>query len=141
MRALSFRNWLPAVAWAAVILSLSGEGGSSSTTESLIQRIFGGLSPEALFYINYSLRKGAHVAGYGILGLLNFRASGYRRALMAVLLTLPVAIIDELHQGTTALRTASPADIGFDLCGAALFVMTGRLFHRRGGEDAEKDKD
>ena len=123
-----------------MILSLSGDGGSSSTTESLIRAVLGDLDPEIFDSINYSLRKGGHVVGYGILGFLNFRALGYRRALVAVLLILPVAMTDELRQSLNPLRTGSVADIGFDLCGAALFVVARKAAHHRGAEDAERNR-
>ena len=126
MRAELFRNWAPAVAWALVILALSGEGGSSRNTEGLVLRLFPDLGPDAVFYINYSLRKGAHVVGYAILGLLNFRALGWRLAGRAIGLAGLVAIIDEAHQAMSTLRTAALADIGFDLCGAALAVVIAR---------------
>jgi len=123
MRAELFRNWGPAVAWALLILTLSGEGGSSGNTQSWIERLFPALGPDAVFYINYSIRKGAHVVGYGVLGFLNFRALRWRRAGWAVALAGLVALIDESHQATTAVRTPALADIGFDLCGAALAVV------------------
>ena len=126
MRAELFRNWAPALAWALVILALSGEGGSSRNTEELILWLFPGLGADAVFYINYSLRKGAHVTGYAILGLLNFRALGWRLAGPAIGLAGVVAIVDEVHQATSSLRTAALADIGFDLCGAALAVVMAR---------------
>lgn len=137
MRAELFRNWAPAAAWTLVILLLSGEGGSSRNTEGVIERLFPTLGPDALFYINYSLRKGAHVAGYAILGLLNFRALGWRLEGRAIGLAAAVAIIDEGHQATSPLRTAALADIGFDLCGAALAVTIARM--KRGG--ARRDQD
>ena len=137
MRAHRFRFWLPAVAWAGLILSLSGEGGSSGQTERWLVRLFNP-SPETLFYINYSVRKGAHVAGYAILAALNLRAirAGRREwrnlwGAGAVLLALAVAIADEGRQASVATRTAALADIGFDLCGASLAVMALR---RRGSE-------
>ena len=126
MRAELFRNWAPAVVWALLILAFSGEGGSSGNTQNWIERLFPGLGPEALFYINYCLRKGAHVGAYGVLGFLNFRAFRWRRAGWAVALAGLVALIDEGHQATTAVRTAAFADIGFDLCGAVLAVVITR---------------
>jgi len=140
MRAELFRNWGPAVAWALLILALSGEGGSSGNTQSWIERLFPALGPDDLFYINYCLRKGAHVGGYGVLGFLNFRALRWRRAGWAVGLAGLVALIDEGHQATTAVRTAAFADIGFDLCGAALAVVITHslLPQRRLGEKVSR---
>ncbi|HEU4520609.1 MAG TPA: VanZ family protein [Thermoanaerobaculia bacterium] len=131
MRAHRFQDWLPAVAWAGLILWLSGDGGSTGNTERWIDRVLD-VNSTALFYINYSLRKGAHVVGYGILGALNLRAIRGGRpwrpawAVAAVALAAVVAVIDETHQSTVAGRTAALADIGFDLCGAALAVMAPR---------------
>jgi hypothetical protein len=126
MRAELFRNWGPAVAWALIILALSGEGGSSGNTQKWIERLFPALGPDALFYINYCIRKGAHVAGYGVLGFLNFRALRWTLPGWAVVLAGLVALIDEGHQATTSVRTPAIADIGFDLCGAALAVLITR---------------
>jgi VanZ family protein len=130
MRTELFRNWAPAVAWAALILYLSGQGGSSQNTGSWLAWLLGDVELETLFYINYSLRKLAHVIGYGILGFLNFRALQWRLPGWAIALAGVVAVADELHQATNPLRTASAADIGFDLCGAALAVMVARGVRR-----------
>ena len=131
MRAELFRNWAPAVLWALLILALSGESGSAENTQKWIERLFPALSPDALFYINYCLRKGAHVGAYGVLGFLNFRALRWRHAGWALALAVVVALIDEGHQATTAVRTAALADIGFDLCGAGLTVVFSRSLLRR----------
>ena len=48
MRAELFRNWAPAIAWALVILALSGEGGSSRNTEGLVLRLFPDLGHDTL---------------------------------------------------------------------------------------------
>ena len=127
MRAELFRNWGPAVAWALLILAFSGEGGSSGNTQTWIERLFPSLGPDALFYINYCLRKGAHVVGYAVQGFLNFRALQWRRAGWAVALAGVLALVDEGHQATTAVRTPALADIGFDLSGAALAVVLTQL--------------
>ena len=131
MRTELFRNWVPALAWAAFILYLSGHNGSSENTESWLSWLLSDVGMEALFYINYSLRKAAHVVGYGILAFLNFRALRWRFPAWAIALAAIVAVADELHQATNPLRTASAADIGFDLCGAALAVMITRTFGPR----------
>lgn len=117
-----FRKWLPAILWATLILAVSGSGGSSSRSAAWLDRLLGELSFESLFYINYSLRKAAHVLSYGILGWLNLRATGYRRPVLAVMLATVVALINELLQGISPERTASLADVGLDVCGAALLV-------------------
>lgn len=111
-----------------MILSLSGEGGSSARTERWIVQLLNP-GPEALFYINYSVRKGAHVVAYAILAILNLRA--IHTAPRAVALALLVAIADESHQAGFATRTAALADIGFDFCGASLGAM---LFRVRNAE-------
>ena len=133
----ALRYWLPAVAWAVAILSLSGEAGSSGTTERLITPVFGDVSPDRAFYINYSVRKAAHVVGYGILGGLNYRAIRAGRegwslgwSIVAVVLAIFVAAIDELHQSTSSTRTGALADIGFDGCGAALAQVVMRRASR-----------
>jgi VanZ family protein len=121
-----FRRWLPPILWTGLILYLSGESGSSGVTERWILWFGGELTADTLFYINYSLRKAGHVFGYAILGTLNHRALEGRRELLAVALAGVVAIIDEGHQSTSPLRTAALADIGFDVCGAALGVILSR---------------
>ncbi|HUP46390.1 MAG TPA: VanZ family protein [Thermoanaerobaculia bacterium] len=126
MRAEPFRDWLPPLLWAGLILFLSGERGASGSTEGWIVWLFGDLSPETLFYLHYTLRKGAHVIGYAILGALNLRGFHGRRPLAALVLAALVAVLDESHQATSPLRTAALADIGFDLCGAGLGVMAWR---------------
>jgi VanZ family protein len=41
-----------------------------------------------------------------------------RASVLAVLCTLLIASLDEYHQSFLPSRTASPVDVGIDLCGA-----------------------
>jgi VanZ family protein len=86
---------------------------------------FLGLTPQQAELAHYSLRKGAHLVEYAVLGFLALRAAGLslppaRAAACALLLCGAVAGADEAHQATLATRTGSPADVGIDLAGAAL---------------------
>lgn len=111
------KRWLPVALWAAVILTTSNDSFSSSHTAGWLAALFGHALPEL---VNHTLRKLAHVIGYGILGVLAWRAD--RRALVFLGVTAFVAIVDEIHQSTTALRGGSPWDVLLDLGGAALAV-------------------
>jgi VanZ family protein len=123
-REKAIRLWLPPLAWAAMILYLSGDNGSSGHSGSLLQLILGNrVSPQALEIINLTIRKCAHVIGYATLSLLNHRAlensRGLTRAFRAVILATAVAITDEYHQSWTSTRTGQPSDVLLDAVAAA----------------------
>ncbi|HEX6176923.1 MAG TPA: VanZ family protein [Thermoanaerobaculia bacterium] len=127
------RLWLPPIAWALLILASSGDAGSSSTTESLLRKLVAGLGEDAVFYINYVIRKGGHLFAYGILAALNYRAlrgltPGWRLrwSVAAVLLAIAVACIDEFRQSESVSRTGTLTDVGFDFCGAVLAQLVVR---------------
>ena len=100
---MSLRNdafrWLPAVAWAALLLWLG-------------TRPPGGL-PET----GPRLDKLAHACFYGVLGLLAARASG--RVTVAALAGLVIGGLDEWLQSGVG-RDADALDLAADLLGAAL---------------------
>ena len=134
-RARLFLDWAPAVLWAALLLSLGGVTMSARSTTGVLARLLPSASFDQLFILNWMMRKSAHICGYAILALLNFRAirggrSGWllRWSVLAVALTLPVAIADEFHQSYSPVRSGSPADVAFDLWGAAVsqFFVKGR---------------
>ena len=84
--------------------------------------------------IHFTLRKLAHVTAYGILGYLNFRAmrgprSGFARSwsVVAVLLTLVVAVADEWNQSKLPFRSGSGFDVMLDLSGAMIAQVIVRL--------------
>ena len=125
-------RWIPAIAWAAVILSLSGGGASSENTGALLRLILPPLSDETFDAVNFSLRKLAHVVGYALLSLLNSRALLGRQRLLAVVLATIVAIVDEVHQSTIPTRSGSPLDVVLDTAAATVAQWSAaRVEHRR----------
>lgn len=99
--------------------------------------------------IHHLLRKAGHVTGYGILCVLAFRAwyrtflqakpenhpspPKYRRraALLALGLTLLVAILDEWHQSFDPSRTSSIRDVGLDILGGVIFLSVALFVLKR----------
>ncbi len=82
---------------------------------------------ERLTAIQFLIRKTAHLAVYATLSALWFRAqrgprSGWqaRWALLALLVSMLVALGDEFHQSLVPSRGASPWDVLLDSFGALL---------------------
>ena len=77
--------------------------------------------------IDFVVRKAGHMAAFGILAVLLWRAISYSRqrgALVASLvLTVLYAASDEFHQSFTAGRHASPVDVAIDSAGAAIALL------------------
>ena len=96
--------WLPVVAWAAVIFTLSS-----------IPSLSTGLGAWDTL-----LRKGAHVTEYAILGALLLRA--LRREKPALAVGIVYAATDELHQHFVRVRHASPLDVLIDAIGVTIGV-------------------
>jgi VanZ family protein len=74
------------------------------------------------------LRKLAHMAVFGLLWFLWWRALGYdpdRR--VSVLITILYAVTDELHQTTVEGRHGSRTDVLIDSVGIALAMLAVRL--------------
>ncbi|MFQ5818131.1 MAG: VanZ family protein [Terriglobia bacterium] len=129
------RSWLPVVLWAAVISGLStsalGVGFTRQVVAAVVQFFFPDISSAAIALVNTFLRKGAHVAGYFVLGFLLWRAlradasarwhGGW--AAGAFLLTVAFGGLDEFHQSFEPGRTGAVVDVGFDAAGAALALL------------------
>ena len=97
--------WLPVVAWAAVIFTLSS-----------IPSLSIGLGTWDTI-----LRKGAHLTEYAVLGALLYRAVGREPLTLAV--GLAYAATDELHQHFVHGRHASPVDVAIDAVGVAAGML------------------
>jgi VanZ family protein len=130
--------WLPALAWAAMILAASSDLFSASHTGSWIEKLTStlghGLAPRTLELVNHILRKLGHLTAYGILSALSFRALRgeesrwtLRWAIGAVAMAILVASIDEFHQSFVPSRTGMWQDVLLDTVGATFMQITIRV--------------
>ena len=104
--------WLPAVAWAALIFTLSSipDLGTGLGTWDLV------------------LRKLAHTTEYAILGALLLRALAH--PIPAGLVAIAYAASDELHQHFVSGRHGSPVDVAIDTVGIAAGILVARrVYH------------
>lgn len=113
--------WAAVLAWAGLIFYLSAQP-SLSTGWGVW---------------DYMLRKTAHMAEFGILTLLLWRAIRQHRHTNRLALTaagaaaLLYAFSDEYHQSFVSGRTATVRDVGFDFAGIVLATVLSILVHRR----------
>ena len=107
------RNWLPVLAWAALIFAMSS-----------VPDLGTGLGGWDL-----ALRKLAHLAEYAILGALLARA--VRRSGLAFALGTLYAVSDEVHQAFVPGRMGSPIDVAIDAFGVAVGVALWQLARTR----------
>ena len=100
--------------------------------------MFGYVSSPLFIFLHVLIRKTAHVTVYALLSLFWFRAqrgprSGWQPgwALLALLVSLLVAIGDEFHQSFLLSRTGTPWDVLLDSMGALLMQAWLALRARR----------
>ena len=145
------RNWWPVAVWLGVIrLESTGYGSSRNTYRllySLATFIFGRVDPYLVYELDHALRKSGHFIGYAVLSGLTFLAlrntyrdrvssSARRRwgqhlsdwwqlewSLIAILLTLVTAAMDEIHQTFLPFRTGRWQDVVLDTSGAFLLQL------------------
>ena len=116
MRFLKY--WLPVIVWAAIILSASNDRFSATNSRTWLERLLGRDVPHA---VNVAFRKVGHVAVYGVLGALAWRAD--RRVAVAMGISLAVAMMDEGNQAMTVTRSGSVLDVLLDGVGAGAAVI------------------
>jgi VanZ family protein len=110
----SLLSFLPAAVWAGLIYFLSAQQALPSLTLSLADFLF---------------KKTAHIFVYTVLYFLLIR--GFAKLhykfekiwLLALVICVSYASLDELHQSTVAGRTATLIDVGFDFSGASLVSL------------------
>lgn len=112
-------RWLPALLWMGVIFWFSAQSHLPSAPSG---------------WLDYGLKKGAHITVYGLLALAfrfalddGNRLSATQRTRLAFVLTLLYAISDEWHQSFTPRRQPRLMDIGYDTLGALLALACWRL--------------
>lgn len=136
-------NWLPVVAWAALIYAFSTGAFSGPNTSRflvpLLNYLFPALSGADIALIHALIRKLGHLSEYFILALLVLRALSRetggklspRRLALGLLITALYAASDELHQAFVPGRTASVVDVGIDVLGGVCGTLWFQL-RRRG---------
>lgn len=126
------------VLWLGLIFVGSTDLMSSTRTSRFIGPVLRwlvpGISEEAIRNVQLMVRKGAHVAEYGVLALLLWRARrkpvpgdrrpwSWREATTVVLLTVLFAAGDEWHQSFVPSRGSAVGDVLFDAAGALLAML------------------
>jgi len=135
------KNWLAAIAWAALISFLSTDSFSSGHTSRFIipvlHWIFPGASVSTLELMHAVIRKTAHLTEYFIFSLLLLRAlrgkeRGWklRWAIYAIAIAAGYSALDEFHQSFVPSRTASPWDSLIDTVGASVAQIAAGLWYR-----------
>ena len=83
--------------------------------------------------VDFVLRKLAHMAEFGLLFSLWWRALRWRAPLVAAAITLAYAASDELHQRFVHGRVGAPHDVAIDAAGIAIayLVVLGLRARRR----------
>jgi VanZ family protein len=118
-----------------IVLESTSTMSASNTSQWLYPfwvKLFGPISSADWDEVHHLIRKTGHFVGYGVVSLAFFYSwrqtlhrmavkhwTLWRRAsVLAVGCTLLIATLDEYHQSFLPSRTASPVDVGIDLCGA-----------------------
>jgi VanZ family protein len=111
---------------------------SAHILRPILEWLFGALTDARFTLAQFLVRKAAHLVVYVTLSALWFRAqrgprSGWQSswALLALLVSILVAIGDEVHQTFVPGRTASPWDVLLDGVGALLAQAVIALRARR----------
>ena len=152
------RYWLPVIIWAAVIFGLSSQPYQKQDLRPLIdnhinqEQVQQKLQDVKVSYagkevsvytvgvsgfIEFLIRKGAHLTEYFILGFLVYRALNtkswkkYWVFITALFLVNLYAASDEFHQVFTYNRTPHIADVILDSAGGLIGITIALLFYFR----------
>jgi VanZ family protein len=138
------KYWLPVIGWVIFIGINSTDLMSAEHTSRYIGPFLRWFEPNisesTIASVQLFVRKCAHLAEYGMLGGLLYRAfrSGGPQAVRAGLFSLFVSAIcaslDEFHQSFVASRTGTAWDVAIDCAGAALGVVLWWIVSHRKGE-------
>lgn len=145
------RNWWPVAVWLGIIrVESTGYASSQNTFRLLYQTmalVFGRVNYQLIFELDHVLRKSGHFIGYAVLSGLTFLAlrNTYRDrvssslprpwgrslgdfwrwewSLIAILLTLVTASMDEIHQTFLPSRSGRWQDVLLDTSGAVALQL------------------
>jgi len=132
--------WLPVLGWMIFIFVSSTDLMSAEHTARFIGPFLRWFSPAisdtAIASVQLVVRKCAHLTEYAILAALLYRAFRQSRrlrwaAILAFVLAVISAVLDEFHQSFVASRTGSPWDVLIDCVGALAGLAFYRLRIRR----------
>jgi VanZ family protein len=154
-KSFPWREWTAAVLWLILIAIESTPWLSAKNTGhalyQLLVSFFGPVSASSVSVANNVLRKVGHVAGYGILSWLLFRAwratlGSYRAvawalswSVIAFFMTAAVASLDEWHQTLLPSRTGRLHDVILDSAsGLAVQILLFLILRKRGAAVADE---
>jgi len=107
------RYYIPVLLWMGVIFSFSE---------------FPTKQAGGIYWVDFIIKKTAHVVEYGILTILSYRAflsknvKHRNAALWAILISVLYGVSDEFHQGFTPGREPHIRDVFFDTIGSLLAI-------------------
>lgn len=96
-------------------------------------------------FLEFFIRKAAHLTSYALLGYLVsrllgvVRVYGWKNALCAIGMAVLYAASDEIHQTFTPHRQGTPIDVCLDACGAAVGVWLAWKRINDGRRSIDKD--
>jgi VanZ family protein len=143
----------PLLAWIVFIFVSSTGSFSASNTSRIIRPLVLWLFPEtseaSLLQIHFAVRKLAHFTEYAILALLASRAFLTTASLniqrkwsvLAALLVVACALLDEYHQSFVQSRTGTIYDSLIDIFGGVTAIAVVALWRRRRSEMRDRDRD
>lgn len=74
------------------------------------------------YFIEFLIRKGAHIVTFGALAVAVFIMT--KHYVLTLIITVVLAVIDEYHQSLTGGRTPTIQDVYLDTIGAILALLT-----------------
>jgi VanZ family protein len=134
-------RYAPLLLWIALIFFFSSTAASANQTSRIIGPILHFLFPSAPDYTiqqyHFFIRKCAHFTEYALLAFWSVRAFARSsdgalkryRFLIALVIVLTVALIDEVNQSFEPTRTSSVWDVGLDFVGGAAMSAVLWLWH------------
>lgn len=123
-------KWLFLIIWMLVIFLFSHQANSGEVTHGIIEQILPGIKTSSLIdFLNFIIRKSAHITEYFILTLLTisllkeYTKKERRILLISIIFCFLYATTDEFHQSFVAGRTRTFKDVLIDTSGGILALI------------------